>query len=1517
MPLPRREATQVPYFHEFGRPNLPRTLGESVTATMADPRNRPSELILEGAAEQLAGEAPRPRGGKGGIIGAAPGIAQLPPPPKVDPKQKELMSPEQVDAEFGHLGVKFTTPTPRIVAEMTAKRRQEDQFRNEIVSASPQGISDHAVRFGAGMLSGVPDPLNILSGFVPGFRAATSMKILQGATRVLGPRAGSIAGKAVTGTAAGITGTLAVSPPSAIISNQLQLDYSMNDVLFDFAFGGALGAAGGAVAGALDRTPPAFVTSASREAKEGFFRGAVSQFLNGDPVNVQPIHDVDSALARMEPEGERNINTLTKEQRALAVEQNRQGINRMAQPESEWKAPPEPADIKKQYTEVEIDEFSEEAFEALSALEDAMVEARNPEAEPAPKAEKPAKKGPKPVDAFQYLQGLGGIRDDGGNLAAMNISKKKGWYGIISDKGMSPDDALQRLVEGGYLDPNDPDLPPVRTLQDVYDILSEHQSGRPTYSKLDDKAVAEMKGLEAEEIAAAERDMMDADLEHYFQRRPKELARLTDSERVRAYELSREEMHPDDILERIAMESEAGPDGLPIVGHAEEGVPLEDFVSHMEDWEGGTADEGMDEVLAAIKKIIGDDKTKDAPEELILEELNDLGPFVADPLGDQLMAGDIAKEVWASAFPGPAINYGPFNLYGAGEGQAAFAKMVAEVLEASNLDNPNLINKFAVKLELKGLKPEHAEHVAKIMVKHVKGEAPKAAAAATGWKPAGDIMPSEVRKATADNLAQMLGDIDRSKAVYGKDATGVDPLAEMARQARREQMGYTQIAFRGGSYEGSKSRALQPRQRSDGTPGAVFFSDKFEIANKYSPEGRGVVYPVYLRTKGFLEVDWRDRFGTRDYDGGHMNELIKEARKDGYPGIIAKNISDIGGTQTQYIVLDGSAIRGWHARFDPEERFSSDYMAKVDGWTEVEGETPRLPAETAKIAADIVKRLPKEVQVKMGGTIPSQMGGTVRGAYFRSAKILQVTKHALDPVGVLRHEEIHALRNLGLIGDDEWRVLTARARGILNPQIETNYRGWFERQFPNDPAKVADKLAEEAVAHLVEKYKLGERFGPGIDGILKRIIEFFERLKNAAKGAGFQSFDDIMRRIETGEVGARKRQAVAKEMGMAAAEDGITPDQQSLLDMVERKASPEEIQEHPLIKQFTRSAAAIPDRTNEKGYRSPAWKAKADYVIDGVPVTGWDEAVNGLTFKAASYARGEVANERKAVIVMGAPAAGKNAIAEELAPMLRAALPDPDDAKKIIPGYNDGIGSSSVHKESNNLYGDVVKRMMADGTNMVIPKVGYWIDSITNLADRLHKNGYRVEIVLMDVNPDEAFRRAIKRFIDTGRLVTPKYVIDVDGLPRRNYDKLKRDGYAEAFAEIDNNGKEGDPRAVTGDALSDLRGLREGGGGRFLGGDERKAQEVSPEIISELTPFGEQLVIPGTEQREPPKKADDGKLKAKGEQKSSPGPLFEDQQMDLVEQARLARADQNVTKAQAMEKAVMQAARCLSMKGLL
>jgi N12 class adenine-specific DNA methylase/GNAT superfamily N-acetyltransferase/predicted kinase len=280
---------------------------------------------------------------------------------------------------------------------------------------------------------------------------------------------------------------------------------------------------------------------------------------------------------------------------------------------------------------------------------------------------------------------------------------------------------------------------------------------------------------------------------------------------------------------------------------------------------------------------------------------------------------------------------------------------------------------------------------------------------------------------------------------------------------------------------------------------------------------------------------------------------------------------------------DGKAF--WEAR-DPEalanrdrmERdvyFGGDIAARIGVNAPGVATTPAFDAKREEFEAEllrIAKRIKdKGVQVEVQNRI--QIGKYELNGYYDSGrKLIKIAlESGLDnALTTIRHEEIHALRDLGLLSDGEWKLLTeaankARVRADIGQDKLVEYREsyaakvaktmltrrgfvdlvqlpWADveaklvEMFGFDPSNrvaslqslnlwdeaiLQDLLDEEAVAVLVSERMGGASYGSTVDGIVDQIAQFIERLTNALRGLGFKTVEDVFRAIDEGTIGKR------------------------------------------------------------------------------------------------------------------------------------------------------------------------------------------------------------------------------------------------------------------------------------------------------------------------------------------------------------------------------------------------------------
>ncbi len=169
---------------------------------------------------------------------------------------------------------------------------------------------------------------------------------------------------------------------------------------------------------------------------------------------------------------------------------------------------------------------------------------------------------------------------------------------------------------------------------------------------------------------------------------------------------------------------------------------------------------------------------------------------------------------------------------------------------------------------------------------------------------------------------------------------------------------------------------------------------------------------------------------------------------------------------------------------------------------------------------------------------------------------------------------------------------------------------------------------------------------------------------------------------------------------------------------------------------------------------------------------------------------------RKAVIIIGPPAAGKSTIANQFQQELGAIILDSDIIKegdadadfKGIPEYNNGIGVQAVHNESSDIADDILDNyILSNGDNLVYPKLGSKVESITKIIDKLKGNGYKITLVLNDLPVEKALDRSVSRYKSTGRLVSPEIILECGYNPVETYNKIKEMGLCDGYEVYSND----------------------------------------------------------------------------------------------------------------------------------
>jgi hypothetical protein len=184
-------------------------------------------------------------------------------------------------------------------------------------------------------------------------------------------------------------------------------------------------------------------------------------------------------------------------------------------------------------------------------------------------------------------------------------------------------------------------------------------------------------------------------------------------------------------------------------------------------------------------------------------------------------------------------------------------------------------------------------------------------------------------------------------------------------------------------------------------------------------------------------------------------------------------------------------------------------------------ETPEVKEKLAKLEAELKPMLAK---FGLGGVklnFVEKMDA--EGSYNES--LIKIALDEKEPVRILRHESLHALKDLNFFTPQQWTALERMAKDqwidkYLKKKV-VEHKGKrmsahdaYVDLYNGDMAKVT----EEAIAEAFADFANNKPPAGMLAALLKRLNDFFTALRNALNGAGFQTYEDVFGKIERGEL---------------------------------------------------------------------------------------------------------------------------------------------------------------------------------------------------------------------------------------------------------------------------------------------------------------------------------------------------------------------------------------------------------------
>jgi hypothetical protein len=170
--------------------------------------------------------------------------------------------------------------------------------------------------------------------------------------------------------------------------------------------------------------------------------------------------------------------------------------------------------------------------------------------------------------------------------------------------------------------------------------------------------------------------------------------------------------------------------------------------------------------------------------------------------------------------------------------------------------------------------------------------------------------------------------------------------------------------------------------------------------------------------------------------------------------------------------------------------------------------------------------------------IDSIENGKADGMYAK--QVITLALDADNPMGVMRHEVIHALKELGAFTPAEWKVLSKAAKDtwinqFFNRAMQDQYQEVYLEQNGNLDG-FQEYLQEEAIAQAFRFFTDTKPPSGMIANLMRRLNIFFDALGNFLTGKGFRNIDEmflpnrIFADIERGAIQPGREQGRVEEL---------------------------------------------------------------------------------------------------------------------------------------------------------------------------------------------------------------------------------------------------------------------------------------------------------------------------------------------------------------------------------------------------
>ena len=235
--------------------------------------------------------------------------------------------------------------------------------------------------------------------------------------------------------------------------------------------------------------------------------------------------------------------------------------------------------------------------------------------------------------------------------------------------------------------------------------------------------------------------------------------------------------------------------------------------------------------------------------------------------------------------------------------------------------------------------------------------------------------------------------------------------------------------------------------------------------------------------------------------------------------------------QNEFVVNRGDEAIGVFPSMQAAETSLRERDPEVFKQADIEAETQAAAARAKQLEETLKPMLAKFNLGDVGLNIVDRLQNNAGGAYLD--RLIQVSMEEANPIQTMRHESLHALKDLEFFTPQQWNALKERAekqwiKEYLEDQTaEFEVDGKMQKMSRLDAYKriglTQEDIIEEAIADAFGAYDRGETPPPGmIAALFKKLKNFFMNFGQALRGAGFESAEDVFQRVERGELKSRK-----------------------------------------------------------------------------------------------------------------------------------------------------------------------------------------------------------------------------------------------------------------------------------------------------------------------------------------------------------------------------------------------------------